>query len=297
MSERPEALRRGAEAVRTLRQRAAPWVETIAALDLSRCDRISVATGEPAMTVLLDPARADRNLNEYLALEDDLLDRIGPVSYVDLRKRRIAPAELRRFVERLGARALLDESSKAYRDGGLAYLRMDDAEIVERLLADTRLLKLPLVRYGEAVTADFLHMQHECPWPVGASLDPDNVLGYSGNTGTLSRGPHLHWTVRVNLQTVDPLLNLASGPVAKSAAMIDTWRQRAVMEWVLLSTRPPARRRSRCLLPSSKLFFTALPRQTKAVRVPGTCCRSTATGRLSPPPCWNGGAGTQRPDD
>jgi arsenate reductase-like glutaredoxin family protein len=75
------------------------------------------------------------------------------VSYVDLRKRRIAPAELRRFVERLGARALLDESSKAYRDGGLAYLRMDDAEIVERLLADTRLLKLPLVRYGEAVTA------------------------------------------------------------------------------------------------------------------------------------------------
>lgn len=75
------------------------------------------------------------------------------VSYVDLRKRRIAPAELRRFVERLGARSLLDETSKAYRDGGLAYLRMDDAEIVERLLADPRLLKLPLVRHGEAVTA------------------------------------------------------------------------------------------------------------------------------------------------
>jgi arsenate reductase-like glutaredoxin family protein len=75
------------------------------------------------------------------------------VSYVDLRKRRIAPAELRRFVERLGAQALLDETSKAYRDGGFAYLRMDDAEIVERLLADPRLLKLPLVRYGEAVTA------------------------------------------------------------------------------------------------------------------------------------------------
>jgi hypothetical protein len=39
------------------------------------------------MTVLLDPARADRNLNEYLALEYDLLGRIGPVSYVDLRWR------------------------------------------------------------------------------------------------------------------------------------------------------------------------------------------------------------------
>ena len=81
------ALRHGAEAVWTLRQRAAPWVETIAALDLSRGDRISVVTGEPATTVLLDPARADRNLTEYLALQDDLLDRIGPVSYVDLRWR------------------------------------------------------------------------------------------------------------------------------------------------------------------------------------------------------------------
>jgi arsenate reductase-like glutaredoxin family protein len=75
------------------------------------------------------------------------------VSFVDLRKRPIAPAELRRFVERLGARALLDETSRAYRDGGLGYLRMDDAEIVERLLADPSLLRLPLVRHGNDVTA------------------------------------------------------------------------------------------------------------------------------------------------
>jgi arsenate reductase-like glutaredoxin family protein len=75
------------------------------------------------------------------------------ISFVDLRKRSIAPAELRRFVERLGARALLDETSRAYRDGGLAYLRMDDAEIVERLLADPSLIRLPLVRFGNEVTA------------------------------------------------------------------------------------------------------------------------------------------------
>ncbi len=30
---------------------------------------------------------------------------------------------------------------------------MDEAGIVARLLADSRLLRLPLVRYGEAVTA------------------------------------------------------------------------------------------------------------------------------------------------
>ena len=75
------------------------------------------------------------------------------VSFVDLRKRPMAPTELRRFTERLGARALLDETTKAYRDSGLAYLSMTDPEVVERLLRDQRLLHLPLVRHGHEVTA------------------------------------------------------------------------------------------------------------------------------------------------
>lgn len=73
------------------------------------------------------------------------------VHYVDLRRRPIAPGELRRFVERLGARALMDADGRAFRDEGLGYLRMDDAEITERLLADARFLRLPLVRFGNAV--------------------------------------------------------------------------------------------------------------------------------------------------
>ncbi len=75
------------------------------------------------------------------------------VSYVDLRKQRLARAELRRFVDRLGAAALLDPASRAYRDAGLGYLSMDEAGIVERLLADPDLLLLPLVRHGNEVTA------------------------------------------------------------------------------------------------------------------------------------------------
>ena len=74
-------------------------------------------------------------------------------SFVDIRKRAMAPAELRRFVDRLGARALLDETSRAYRDGGLAHLSMDEREVAERIQADQRLLRLPLVRFGEEVTA------------------------------------------------------------------------------------------------------------------------------------------------
>jgi len=93
------------------------------------------------------------------------------VRYSDLRKRPIAAGELRRFVERLGARALLDETAKAYRDAGLGYLTMTDAGIVDRLLADPALLRLPLVRHGNAFTVG----KSESTWtawlrsPVGNS--------------------------------------------------------------------------------------------------------------------------------
>jgi arsenate reductase-like glutaredoxin family protein len=73
------------------------------------------------------------------------------IHLVDLTRKPIARGELRRFVERLGARALLDEGSRAYRDGGLAYLRMDDAEVVDRLIGTQSLLRLPLVRFGNEV--------------------------------------------------------------------------------------------------------------------------------------------------
>jgi arsenate reductase-like glutaredoxin family protein len=75
------------------------------------------------------------------------------VHFVDLRKKPLAPGELRRFVERLGARACADDEGRAWRDAGLDYLRMSDDELVERLLADRRLLRLPLARNGSAVTA------------------------------------------------------------------------------------------------------------------------------------------------
>ena len=78
----------------------------------------------------------------------------------DLRKRPIAAGELRRFVQKLGAGALLDVEGRAYRDKGLGHLRLDDTEIVARLLADANLLRLPLVRFGAFVTVG----QDEATW-------------------------------------------------------------------------------------------------------------------------------------
>ncbi len=75
------------------------------------------------------------------------------VTFVDLRRKPIAPGELRRFVEKVGAAALLDTESKRYKDLGLGYMRLEPDEIVERLLGDNQLLRLPLVRFGQAFTA------------------------------------------------------------------------------------------------------------------------------------------------
>ena len=75
------------------------------------------------------------------------------VHLVDLRRKPMASGELRRFVERLGAAALADTDGRAWRDAGLGFMRMDDAELVERLLADQALLRLPLVRVGQGVAA------------------------------------------------------------------------------------------------------------------------------------------------
>ena len=83
------------------------------------------------------------------------------VALLDLRKRPIAPGELRRFVERLGARALLDETSKAYRDAGLGYLTMTDRRDRRAAAGATRgSLRVPLVRHGNEVTAG----QAEATW-------------------------------------------------------------------------------------------------------------------------------------
>jgi arsenate reductase (glutaredoxin) len=75
------------------------------------------------------------------------------VHLVDIRRKPMAAGELRRFVERLGAVALADREGRAWQDAGMGYLRMDDGELAARLLADQRLLRIPLVRFGNAFAA------------------------------------------------------------------------------------------------------------------------------------------------
>jgi arsenate reductase-like glutaredoxin family protein len=97
------------------------------------------------------------------------------VHHVDLRKRPIAPTELRRFSDRLGARALLEETSAGFRDTAFADPTVTDAEIVARLLADARFLRLPLVRHGNELTAG----RAEATWATWLK-----AAARSGSTGT-----------------------------------------------------------------------------------------------------------------
>jgi arsenate reductase-like glutaredoxin family protein len=74
------------------------------------------------------------------------------VQFVDIAVRPPAPGELRRFAERFGEAALLDADGRRFRDLGLGYMRMDGGEALERVLADPTLLRLPLVRHGNALS-------------------------------------------------------------------------------------------------------------------------------------------------
>jgi arsenate reductase-like glutaredoxin family protein len=68
----------------------------------------------------------------------------------------MAATELRRFAQQFGSQALFDTESRLYKDAGLAYLSMDDEAAFERVLADQRLLVVPLIRVGATLTVGFL---------------------------------------------------------------------------------------------------------------------------------------------
>ena len=85
------------------------------------------------------------------AAERFFKERRVPVQKVDLDQKPIAPGEIKRFVDRFTWAGLLDTESKAYADAGLKYIRLSDAEILDRVARQPQLLKLPLVRAGNRI--------------------------------------------------------------------------------------------------------------------------------------------------
>jgi arsenate reductase-like glutaredoxin family protein len=107
---------------------------------------------QPPPTVVVQVFGRDDSRETRAAIRFFRERRIEP-QVIDLGRKPIASGELRRFVERLGARALADTAGRSWLDAGFGYLSMTDADLVDRLLADQRLLRLPLVRVANGVAA------------------------------------------------------------------------------------------------------------------------------------------------
>jgi arsenate reductase (glutaredoxin) len=72
--------------------------------------------------------------------------------FVDLQERAASRGELTRFAQKFGVPALIDESSRRYGELGLRTARYGDERWMEILVDEPLLLKMPLVRRGNALT-------------------------------------------------------------------------------------------------------------------------------------------------
>jgi arsenate reductase len=72
--------------------------------------------------------------------------------FVDLNERAASLGELKRFVQKFGLDRLIDKESKRYDELGLRHARYSDESWLDKLANEPLLLRVPLVRYGNALT-------------------------------------------------------------------------------------------------------------------------------------------------
>ena len=72
--------------------------------------------------------------------------------FVDLAERAASRGELSRFTQKFGVAALVDETARRYAELGLRTARYGEERWLEILVDEPLLLKMPLVRRGNALT-------------------------------------------------------------------------------------------------------------------------------------------------
>ncbi len=91
------------------------------------------------------------------------------VHFVDLTRRAASPGELRRFAQKFGVMALVDTTSKRFRDLGLSHASMAEPRWLDRLADEPLLLRMPLVRAGSRLTVGL----HEEDWQAWVDAERD----------------------------------------------------------------------------------------------------------------------------
>ncbi len=72
--------------------------------------------------------------------------------FVDLMERAASRGELTRFVQKFGISALVDDTARRYAELGLRTARYGDERWLEILIDEPLLLRMPLVRRGNALS-------------------------------------------------------------------------------------------------------------------------------------------------
>src|ERR1700722_19786077 len=86
------------------------------------------------------------------AAERVLKERRIAIQLVALPQRPMAQAEMRRFVDRFGLADLVARDGKPYEANGLKYMKLSDSELTAKIERDPKLLRLPLVRFGNSLS-------------------------------------------------------------------------------------------------------------------------------------------------
>jgi arsenate reductase-like glutaredoxin family protein len=101
-----------------------------------------------------------KNSSATRAAERFFKERRVAIQLVDLKKKPLAPGEVKRFIDRFGWPGLLDTAGAPYVDSGLKYLKVTDADLLQRIEREPKLLRLPLVRSGARLSVG----QDEAGW-------------------------------------------------------------------------------------------------------------------------------------
>jgi len=82
-----------------------------------------------------------------------------PIHFVDLKRKPPSKGELRRFVQKFGAEALLDRDAQRFRDRGLHVAHLSEDRVATLVEEDPELLVTPLVRMGKHISVGHAETQ------------------------------------------------------------------------------------------------------------------------------------------
>ncbi|MBC7789527.1 MAG: arsenate reductase [Anaerolineae bacterium] len=74
------------------------------------------------------------------------------IHFVDLDQRAASLGEIKRFAQKFGVGAIIDQNSRRYQELGLSNARMSDDSWIGKLADEPELLRIPLVRNGKLLT-------------------------------------------------------------------------------------------------------------------------------------------------